>query len=143
MKKAKYALMITLLGVVLFGVGFYLMKAFAQPQGILKTLPYLCIGIGCGAFGHGFGDLLNRKILKKDPAAARQMTIDINDERNVMHANMAKAKGYNLMINVFAALMLAYAFMGETMEVLLSLIAAYFSVQIYALYHRLKIDKEQ
>ncbi|MBU5581918.1 hypothetical protein KQJ29_17630 [Enterococcus sp. S181_ASV_20] len=45
MKKTK-ELLITLAGVTLIGVGFYLIKTVDNSQGIMKTLPYLCIGLG-------------------------------------------------------------------------------------------------
>ncbi len=34
-------------------------------QGIMKTLPYLCIGLGCGLFGNGIGDFVSKKQSKK------------------------------------------------------------------------------
>ncbi|MFR3685232.1 MAG: hypothetical protein ACLTXM_09375 [Enterococcus sp.] len=66
MKKTK-ELLITLAGVALIGVGFYLIKAVDDSQSIMKTLPYLCIGLGCGLFGNGIGDFVSKKQLKKIP----------------------------------------------------------------------------
>lgn len=66
MKKTK-ELLITLVGVVLIGVGFYLTKTVDNSQGIMKTLPYLCIGLGCGLFGNGIGDFVSKKQSKKIP----------------------------------------------------------------------------
>ena len=54
MKYAKQYVL-TILGILLAGVGLYLVKTLTDPQGILKPLPYLLIGIGCGLFGHGSG----------------------------------------------------------------------------------------
>lgn len=141
MKKSIHIL-VTLAGAALTGGGLYLAKTVQDPIGIMKTLPYLCIGIGCGAFGHGLGELVRIWAVSKDPAQARQMEIDATDERNVMLANRAKAKGYDMMTYVFAALMLAYALMGASFEIILPFVAAYLFVHGVAAYHRLKGEKE-
>ena len=142
MKKAKYYL-IAAAGAALFALGLFLVKAYPESEGILLTLPYLCIGLGCGAFGHGLGDILNRKAREKDPEMARQLDIEAKDERNVKHANAAKARGFDMMTYVFAALLLAFALMNAPMGVILPSVVAYLFIQFYALYHRLKLDREQ
>jgi hypothetical protein len=142
MKKAKFILL-AVCGAALFGVGIFLAKVITDPQGMMRTLPYLSIGIGCGIFGHDIGEWFNQRSLQNNPAAARQAAINANDERNIMHTNMAKAKGYDLATYGFAALLFAYALMGETIAVILPLIVTYFAVQFCVLYHRIKIDKEQ
>lgn len=58
MKKGKYYI-ITIIGALLFAAGLYLIKTISNPLGIMKTAPYLCIGIGCGMFGHGLGNIIN------------------------------------------------------------------------------------
>ena len=142
MKKAKYYLM-TAAGILLLALGFYLLKIFTDPQWIMRTFPYLCIGIGCGIFGHGLGEILKQKAVKKNPELARQMAIEKEDERNVMHANASKASGFDMMTYVFGALLLVYVFMNVSLEILLPFVGAYLFVQFFALYRRLKIDKEQ
>ncbi|RUT44651.1 hypothetical protein EJP82_16960 [Paenibacillus anaericanus] len=141
MKKMK-SVFISILGVLLFAVGFYFMKSFDEPQGILKALPYLLIGIGCGAFGHGIGDIFSKWAAKKNPEMAKQMEIDQKDERNIMLANTAKAKGYDIMTYVFGALLMAYALMGASMEIIIPFVIAYLFVQMYAVFIRVKKDKE-
>ena len=49
-------------------------------QGIMKTLPYVLVGIGCGMFGHGIGDLINKKVTAKNTELAKQIEIDQKDE---------------------------------------------------------------
>ena len=56
-------------------------------------IPFLCLGIGCGMFGHGLGDVLAEAALRKDPALARQIEIVQNDERNLYIGSLAKGKG--------------------------------------------------
>lgn len=135
-------ILVALAGVVLTALGLYLAKTVQDPVGIMKTLPFLCIGVGCGAFGHGLGELVRGWAVKKDPDLSRQMEIDAKDERNVMLSNRAKAKGYDMMTYVFAALMLAYALMGASFEIILPFVAAYLFVHGVAVYHRVKAEKE-
>lgn len=129
-------------GALLLALGFLLLKLFSQPQGLMVTLPYLCIGVGCGLFGHGLGDILSRKAMACDPGLARQMEIEAGDERSVSHANQARAKGFTMTTHVFAALMLAYALMGAPFQFLIPFVIAYLFVEIYTVWFRLKLDRE-
>ena len=45
-KITNYATLI--MGLLLLAVSLYLIKTSNDPQGIMRTLPYVCIGIGCG-----------------------------------------------------------------------------------------------
>ena len=129
-------------GILLFILGFVLIKSFPQPQGMMLALPYLCIGVGCGLFGHGLGDIINRRVLQSDPALARRREVEERDERNVSHANRARARGFSMMTYVFAALMLAYALMGASPEIVIPFVIAYLFVHGYAVWFRLKLDRE-
>lgn len=142
MKRVKNGF-VALIGLLLVGIGLYLIKAVAEPQNVMKALPYLCVGLGCGMFGHGLGDMIARKAVEKNPDLAKQIEIEKKDERNVMIWNMAKAKGYDMMIYVFAALLLAYALMGVAYTVIIPFVVAYLFVQGYAVYYRVKVEKEQ
>jgi hypothetical protein len=142
MKKSGIDYVITAAGIVLLGLGLFLVKAITDPQGIMKALPYICVGIGCGAFGHGMGDIINRKALKNSPEIQKQKEINKNDERNITIGNRAKAKAYDMMVFVFGALMLSYALMGIDMIAVLLLVFAYLFVIIFGLYYRFKYDKE-
>lgn len=140
MNKTK-ELLIALAGIALIGAGLYLMKAVDHPESLMKTLPYICIGIGCGMFGHGLGDYVSKKNVENNPELAKQVEIETKDERNVMIGNMAKAKGYDMMIYVFSALLLTFALMEVSFTVLIPMVIAYLFVVGYSLYHRLKIEK--
>ena len=129
-------------GLLSLAAGLYLIKTIAAPTGILLTLPYILVGIGCGVFGHGVGNLCNRKVLENHPAIAKQQEIEQKDERNVALGNAAKAKAYNAMTYVFGALMIAYALMGVSFAVLLPFVVAYLAVQFYAIYYRLRMEKQ-
>lgn len=125
------------LGVVLWAVGFWLVKA-----DLGSTLGYVCIGLGCGMFGYGTGELISRRALKSDPALQRQMEIIKNDERNIAIADHAKGRAFDMMTFVFGALMVSFALMGMDLAAVLLLVAAYLFVHGYALYWRFRYDRE-
>jgi len=132
----------TVAGVVLLGIGFYMIKAIADPQGIFTTLPYVCVGVGAGCFGGGMGEIIQRKAIGKDPKLAKKLEIDRMDERNVAIANHSKAKAYDMMVFVFAALMLTYTLMNVDMKAVLLLVFSYLFVVGYGIYFRIKFDKQ-
>lgn len=140
MKKANY--IITLTGIILIGLGVYLLKNFLDLQGFMQAFPYVCIGVGGGVFGHGMGNILSQKAIQKTPEIGRQLEIEKNDERNIAIANRAKAKAYDLMTFVFSALMIVFVLMRVDFRAVLLLVFAYLLVHGYAIYFRLKYDKE-
>lgn len=129
-------------GLLLLGAGLFWTKTLSDPQGILRVLPYVFIGIGCGGFGHGMGDILGVRALKNSPDIARQIEIDRMDERNVAIGNRAKAKAYDMMIFVFGALMVSFALMQVDLKVILLFVVAYLFVVGCGLYYRFKYEKE-
>ena len=139
-KITNYATII--LGLLLLVVGLSLIKVSNDPQGIMRTLPYVCIGIGCGLFGHGMGNVISERAINSYPELKRQLDIEKNDERNVAIANRAKGKAFDMMTFVFGALMLSFALMGIDMVAVLLLVFAYLLVHGFALYYRFKFDKE-
>ena len=141
MKRAKNV-WLSVLGFALTGAGICLIKTVPDPQGIMRVMPFLLVGFGCGIFGHGLGELLAKKAAASDLEMARQVEIAQTDERNVMIGNMAKAKGYDMMTYVFGALMVAFALMGASWAVILPMVVAYLFVHGYAIYFRVKFDKE-
>ncbi len=142
MKQNTLAYVLTGVGLVLLGVGLYMIKAGDDPQGFMRTLPYVCVGVGCGVFGHGTGDLISRRAMKNSPDLVKQIEIEKNDERNVAIVGRAKAKAYDIMIPVFGALMLAFALMGTDMTVVLLLVFSYLFVVGCGVYYRCKYEKQ-
>ncbi len=130
------------IGLALLAVGLYLIKSLTDPKGVMLAFPYLAIGIGCGTFGHGMGNIIQRGALKGHPEIAKQIAIDQNDERNIAVGNRAKAKAHDMMVFVFGALMLSYALMGVGILPLLLLVGSYLFVIFYGIYYRVKYDKE-
>ena len=136
MKKYRNAV-VAVLGVLLWAAGCWMVRADRA-----NTLGYVCIGLGCGMFGHGTGELLAQRALKGDPALQRRMEIEQKDERNMAIADRAKGRAFDLMSSVFGALMVTFALMGVEMAPLLLLVAAYLFVHGYALYWRFRCEKE-
>lgn len=142
MKRNGYNYAIITIGLILLGVGLYLVKSTTEPQGIMRAMPYICIGIGCGSFGHGMGNVISNKAIKSNLQVAKQIEIDVNDERNISIRDKSKAKAYDMMIFIFGALMLSFALMGVDMMAILLFVFAYLFVVGYGVYYRFKYDKE-
>ncbi len=87
---------LTVGALVLLVGGIYFIKTNGNPQGMLRVLPYISVGLGCSIFGHGMGEILTRLAMKKNPVAAKRLEIDKKDERNLAIANQAKAKAYDM-----------------------------------------------
>lgn len=127
---------------LLLAAALLLHLAPAQEQPFLRVLPFLCLGVGAGLLGQGAGQLLQRKALQGNPELARQQQIEVEDERNIQLAQRAKAKAFDLMIFVFGALLLAFALMQVDLTAILLLVGAYLLVQGYAVYCRVRLEKE-
>lgn len=140
MKLAKKDLCKVVGGLVLLGAGFVLLRLITGMQG--NPLPYLCIGLGCGLFGHGMGNLLSARALRGSPELARQLAIETADERNVAIRNRAKAKAFDIMLFVFGALMLSFALMQVELAAILLLVGAYLVVTGSQVYYLSKYQKE-
>ena len=134
--------LLALVGAALFAVGLCGISAAVEAKGIMRTLPYLGIGIGSGLFGHGVGELINRAKEKRNPGAARTVRIEKNDERTIAVTNRSKAKALDTMIYVFAALNLAFVLMGVDVLITLLSIFAYLFVLGSMLYYWIKLNKE-
>ena len=89
--------------------GICLISSFKTPNEWTLVLPYICIGVGCGVFGHGMGNFIAEKTGRRNPEFQKQMEILQKDERNLMISNYAKAKGYDLMTYAFGALLLIFS----------------------------------
>ena len=142
MKQVRKEIVWIVVGVVLWGIAVLLLRQNPGNSGFWRALPYVCLGVGAGLLGQGIGRMVQRKALQSDPELARQQEIEAGDERNIQLAQRAKAKAFDLMVFVFSALLLVFALMGVEMTALLLLVAAYLLVQGYAVYCRVKLEKE-
>lgn len=142
MKRTAIRVLVMLGGLALAGAGLWIVKAGGAEAGIMRTLPFLCIGVGCGMFGGALGELISAATMKKHPDVFRQAEIEAKDERNVAIANRAKAKAYEAMLYIFGALMIAFALMEVDVAVILLLVFAYLVVVGYMVYWLTRYQKE-
>ena len=128
-------------GFVLCATGAVLARVWMDARGIMAGLPFLMIGIGAGIFGQNIGTVVTNLTYQKNPVAAKQNMIDVNDERNVTIRNQAKGKAYDIMIYVFGILMLVYALMQVELWVTLALVGAYLFVILANVFYISRYNK--
>lgn len=131
--------LLTVAGGLLLIAGLLIMKLFDLGN---HAAPYLCIGLGCGVFGQGLGDLIARRSEKNHPEQARRREIEQNDERNIAVRDRAQARAYRIMVPVFGALFLALGLMNVELRVILLLVAAYLFICGCSVYYTAKFTKE-
>ena len=144
MKQYKVGLYVFLsvIGLVVFGVGLVLIKLLLAEVGILNTFLYFCVCVGAGIFGGNLGTAIRNKTALKNPQAAKQIEIEQKDERNQAINNKAKARAYDLMIYVYAAILLAFTLMQVDIYVILTLVAVYLFFVFTNIYYITKYHKE-
>ena len=143
MKNKNYVLkniLLSFLGVVLVALGLYIYQKTLGMDKTVVVIPYIFIAIGCGIFGHFTGNLIQYYSTKNNEELKRQIEIEKNDERNILIAEKSKAKAYDLMIYLFAAMLIIFSLMGADKVQILVLVAIYLSLQIYALYWKSKFE---
>lgn len=133
---------VTLGGILLLALGLVLLNTEIMPEGVLSALPYICLGLGCGIFGQGMGNIIGARALKNAPDRQKEIEIEQNDERNMAIANRAKAKAFDMMIFVFGALLVTFALMNVDLVVILLLAFTYLFIVFYSVYFRSKYEKE-
>lgn len=145
MKKNKNVIkewFLTFVGIGLVVVGFLLHKYSLRTDKMIVTIPYIFIGVGCGIFGHFMDNLIKYFSTKNYKELERQIQIDKNDERNILIAEKSKAKAYDLMIYLFASMLIIFSLMGVDKLAIIMIVAIYLSIQIYALYWRSKFENK-
>lgn len=139
MKNKTKSTVLTLIGLLVLAAGLVTVKMYELGT---QAAPYLCIGLGCGVFGQGLGELLTRRSEKGHPELARQREIEENDERNIALRDKAQAKAYRIMLPVFGALFFAFGLMQVELRVILLLVAAYLYICACSVYYSVKYRKE-
>lgn len=140
-RKAKYV-WFTVGGIALAVAGLVLLRNAGDNEGIMQVLPFFCIGFGCGAFGWGAGELLRVRALKNHPELALELEIEQQDERRIYIANAAKARAFDVMNVLLAALIVCFGLMQVELVVLLLLVAVYLLIEGVAIYQMVKLDKK-
>lgn len=142
MKKHGLQFVLGIFGLVLLALGLYLAKTTDAAAGIMRTLPYIMVGVGCGLFGQGMGGAIERSVYKKHPDQQKMKETEVKDERNQEISNRAKAKVYDAMVFIFGALMLSLTLMNVDVAAVLLLVFAYLFVVGIGIYYRIKLQKE-
>lgn len=132
---------------VLLGLALVVLGIFGQKQGVsgektVEAIYYLLIGLGCGIFGHFTGNIIRYFSIKNNEALRRQIEIEKKDERNIAIAEKSKSKAYDLMIYLFAAMLIMFSLMGADKVQIVIIVAVYLSIQLYGLYWRAIFEKE-
>lgn len=135
-------LIFVFLGLAIVLTGFYLHKGINSVNKTVLAIPYLFIGVGCGVFGHFMGNIIKYFSTKNNEELIIQLEIDKNDERNILIAEKSKAKAYDLMTYLFAAMLIIFSLMGVDKLQIIILVAIYLSIQVYAVFWRFKFEKE-
>lgn len=130
----KYAVWGTL-GVLLAAAGMILPAVDKEAEGMLRALPGIMTGVGCGLFGSNAGLLITRRAARKNPQLAKQQAILEKDERNISINHQAKAKAYDLMIWVYGTLLLGLALIGTAGLAMYFVVAAYLIVVAAHIYY--------
>jgi hypothetical protein len=140
--KAGRYIFLSAIGFVIMGIGLALIKLLPEADGILKTLPPLCVGAGAGIFGGNLGVAIKNKTVLKYPQVAKQIEIEEKDERNQAIGNKAKARAYDLMIYAYGSVLLAFALLQVDIYIILTLIAVYLFFVFTNVYYLSKYHKE-
>lgn len=132
---------------VLLGLALVVLGILGQKQGVsgektVEAIYYLLIGLGCGIFGHFTGNIIRYFSIKNNEALRRQIEIEKKDERNIAIAEKSKSKAYDLMIYLFAAMLIMFSLMGADKVQIVIIVAIYLSIQLYGLYWRAIFEKE-
>ena len=129
-----------LLGIGLMIAGILLDKNSETSNQVLATIPYLLIGLGCGIFGHFMGNIMKYFSTRNNEELERQIEIEKKDERNILIAEKSKAKAYDLMVYLFAGMLIMFSLMRVDKLQILIIVAIYLSLQVYALYWKYKLE---
>lgn len=132
---------------VFLGLALVVLGIFGQKRGVsgektVEAIYYLLIGLGCGIFGHFTGNIIRYFSIKNNEALRRQIEIEKKDERNIAIAEKSKSKAYDLMIYLFAAMLIMFSLMGADKVQIVIIVAVYLSIQLYGLYWRAIFEKE-
>lgn len=133
------------IGVLLIAVGlvtFRQYRAAASGQVTMLALPGVCLGLGCGLFGRSLSELISRRAMKSDPEMRKRVEIEENDERNIAVTRRAKARAYDLMLEVFGVLMVCFTLMNVALAAILMFVGAYLLVVGLRVYWQIKYDAQ-
>lgn len=141
-KKARAQYILAAVGFVLFITGIVLVILFSESVGIMKSLPFISVGIGAGLCGGGLGGAISYRKMQENPQLAKEKEINIKDERNVAISNRAKAVAYNFTLIIFSVLIMFLALVQVETYITLVFTGAYLLIISIYIYFMNKYHKE-
>lgn len=126
----KKYIFLLVLGLLMLTGGIALLLLLQNPAGLLRALPFVLVGLGCGLAGGAAGEMGRVRARAKNPKLAKQMDVEQADERNIALSQAAKAKVFDMMLYAFAALILGFALFGVEAMVVLALVAVYLAALV-------------
>lgn len=141
-KKIKGYYIFAIVGFILFMIGIVLTILFSESQGIMRTLPFSCIGIGAGLGGGGLGGVIRSRQMLKDPQLVKQIDIDTKDERNIAINNKARSATFNFTLFILSGLVIFLSLMQVETYITLVFVGAYLLIIFVYIYFLKKYHKE-
>lgn len=120
-------------GLIILSAGIILLLAPGLQGARSASAPYVLIGVGCGLGGYGGGNLIARRLIRKNPELARKIRIEEEDERNRLISLESRARAFNLMTIVQAGVILFLTLTGTPLPLILLLTGSYLLAQVYSL----------
>ena len=133
-KRRRQGWMLFLAGLLLLAGAWLLLKLLPGLDTTpWRAVPFLCLGVGCGLFGGGTGELLAVQAMKKHPELQKQNEIAERDERNVAIRSRAQAvSGEVLQWGVMAAAWLSIG-LGAMLWVTLAAVGVFLAKSVLEL----------
>lgn len=130
------------LGLLAVCAGVYMIKNVSGEGDLTVKAGYILIGLGSGIFGHFLGNIISSKAVSGNQEIESFIKIAKNDERNIMLAEKAKAKAFTVMTYSFASVLLCLALISSEVYTILILVCLYIALELYAVYWRIKLEKQ-
>lgn len=136
MKHYKHHLCI-IAGIVFILIGFIFMS---NSYDLYETFPYVFIGLGIGVLAYGTGEFFYNKLKLHKNDYVEIVEIEREDERNLSIIEKANAKAFQLMIYVFAVLIILFAIVNVNKYITLSLTVVYVTIFLSKFYFIYKLQ---
>ncbi|MFA6803982.1 MAG: hypothetical protein WCR24_05780 [Candidatus Methanomethylophilaceae archaeon] len=125
MKKIMMYYILFLIGCVTIITGIITMLLYPEREGMMLTLPYIFLGIGCGFLGGSFAMIYGLR----NPVTATAMEIAENDEREQLIRYKAKAKAGDItLIAIVSASLILTAIRVEYYVTMVLLLLMFISI---------------
>lgn len=90
--KKNLSLIISFIGIVSIAGGLLLIKTLENPNEFILTLSYICIGVGCGVFGHGMGNFVAIKTVQNNAEIKNKWILFVKMKEILLYLIVQKLK---------------------------------------------------